>query len=133
MTTELEQALEKMDLKLTARYVGENTREGWGADHDTWRVQVRRGQRAFTTDYSAGFGHRLNDKPQAPKLADVLACLLSDASSGAESFEDFCSNLGYDSDSRKALATWRSCRRTAAAFDRLLGAETLEFLIGLEH
>lgn len=133
MTTELEQALETMDIKLAARYVGENTREGWGTDHDTWRVQIRRGQRAYTTDYSAGFGHRVDGQPKAPKLADVLACLLSDASTSAESFYDFCSNFGYDTDSRKAHATWKACRRTAAAMDRVLGAETLEFLIGLEH
>jgi hypothetical protein len=53
-----------------------------------------------------------SDKRSAPtpKIADVLYCLLSDSQSGSQSFEDFCSDFGYDTDSRKAHATWETCK-----------------------
>lgn len=39
-----------------------------------------------------------------PSPAAVLYCLLSDAAAGSELFADFCAELGYDEDSRRALA-----------------------------
>lgn len=49
-----------------------------------------------------------------PSPASVLSCLLSDASLGAELFADFCTDMGYDEDSRKALAIYEECQKTAA-------------------
>lgn len=51
---------------------------------------------------------------KAPSAASVLYCLLSDASLGAELFADFCADLGYDEDSRKALAIYEECQKIAA-------------------
>ncbi len=48
-----------------------------------------------------------------PTLADVLNSLLLDASGTEESFEDWCSNYGCDTDSRKAETTYRACCDTA--------------------
>lgn len=47
--------------------------------------------------------------PTAPQLADVLCSLQSDCASGDLSFDEFCAEFGYDSDSRKAYATWEAC------------------------
>lgn len=47
-----------------------------------------------------------------PSAASVLYCLLLDAQCGSETFEDFCSNCGYDTDSRKALETYLACQET---------------------
>jgi hypothetical protein len=58
----------------------------------------------------------------SPKLDDVLHSLLMDGSAyfDAQSFEDWCNDYGYDSDSRKAEATWKACdeigRNLARAF-----------------
>ena len=57
-----------------------------------------------------------------PKLDDVLSSLLMDGSAyfDAQSFEEWCSDYGYDADSRKAEATWKACdevgRNLARAF-----------------
>lgn len=47
----------------------------------------------------------------APKPADVLHSLLMDGDAFFDgmTFEDWCGNLGYDTDSRKAEATYRAC------------------------
>jgi len=48
-----------------------------------------------------------------PKCDDVLHALINDASAEGEGFSDWCSNLGYDTDSRKALQTYLDCQEIA--------------------
>lgn len=48
-----------------------------------------------------------------PSAYDVLACISSDVNC-PNTFEDFCSEYGYESDSIKALQTFRRCSRFAA-------------------
>lgn len=63
----------------------------------------------------------LNAWVHVPNADEVLACLFDDAQAGSESFDDFCSNLGYDNDSLKALDTYRACMDTAQRLRRALG------------
>ena len=101
----------------------EGTREGWDASASHWRVTLRRDRASITTDYSMGAAHT-----GSPELADVLHCLLSDAEAGAQSFEDFCADLGYDTDSRKAEKTWQACKVTAVGLNRLFSNSDLHDL-----
>lgn len=59
----------------------------------------------------------------SPKHGDVLSSLLMDAQAGSETFEEFCSSFGYDSNSRKAEATWRECQSCLGAMRRAFGAD----------
>lgn len=52
-------------------------------------------------------------KPIPPSYDDVIHSLVMDASACEQSFEDWCSELGYDSDSIKALEIYRSCQKNA--------------------
>lgn len=70
--------------------------------------------------------------PLVPVAADVLSCVVSDAHAGGQSFAEFCSDFGYDEDSRKAHRVWRKCRDSALKAYRLLGAE-FETFAGAEH
>jgi hypothetical protein len=47
-----------------------------------------------------------------PSAYDVLACISADQNC-PDTFAEFCSEYGYDSDSRKALATFKRCRKLA--------------------
>ena len=108
---------------------------GW--ECDAWRVTFSRGKSAFSCPYYTGIGHRaipeharaiyntssrqLYDrrvmeqaaKPVLPRAASVLYALLRDAEAADMSFPDFCGELGYDEDSRKAFATYMQCCDTA--------------------
>lgn len=44
-------------------------------------------------------------------ILNAFYCFVSDAVSGSESFEEFCSNFGYDSDSRAAEKIYRKCKK----------------------
>jgi hypothetical protein len=65
-----------------------------------------------------------------PALADVIAALLMDGSPDfdAETFEDWASNCGYDTDSRTAEKMYSECLRTGKAIRRAVTADELETL-----
>jgi len=137
--------LEQAQVAFSARYVGETTRDKWQCDH--WRVKVG----AFETSYYTGLGHRKAPtfprpnppyrpgtiahaeyvktfKPQTPAAADVLHSLMLDAQAVNESFGDWCSNLGYDSDSIKALNTYQDCCKIGVELRRILPGKLRELL-----
>lgn len=101
-----------------------------GADH--WRVTLRRpGNRKMTVYFSMGSAH--NGKE--PEVADVLDSLASDASGieNARSFEDWCGEYGYDTDSRKAHRTYTICKREAERLQKFLDAGYERLLWNVER
>lgn len=68
-------------------------------------------------------------KPQAPHAAGVLHSLILDSSAAGQSFESWCDEYGYDSDSRKAEATYRACQKNA---DDLRAVIPMDVLTALE-
>ena len=87
-------------------------------DDDTprkdWRVTLLMNGKTEEFVYHTGRGHK-----GAPAPTDVIACLASDAQIGYELFADFCDNLDYDADSRRALDTYLACQRIAFKLRRL--------------
>lgn len=61
-------------------------------------------------------------KPQAPDAADVLYSLLLDSDAVGQSFASWCSDFGYDTDSRKAFATYEACQSNADKLGRIFDA-----------
>lgn len=126
--------------------------ESW--PHFRWVVRI--GTEAF--DYKTGVGHATpvysktgskNKRPEnsitqnengfpqewihVPKIRDVIDCLVSDANSGAETFPEFCSNMGYDTDSRSALETYLACQQGGEKLRRALGAKYQDLVKELEE
>ena len=70
--------------------------------------------------------------PTPPTIADLLDCLASDASGydNARAFDDWCSEYGYDTDSRTAVRVYNAIAEQAHQLRLLLGdaayAEALE-------
>lgn len=54
-----------------------------------------------------------------PRVRDVLYSLAMDAACARDSFEDFCSNLGYDTDSRRALRIYLDCQESGHKLRRM--------------
>lgn len=111
--------------------------------HFLWSVMLERNGFTYTFEYRRGLAHVkpvprgffshysdrersnmwLNDprSPKAPSLSDVVAGLLLDTQCSEGTFEDFCGNFGYDTDSRKALETYLACQAAGSNLRRLLG------------
>jgi outer membrane protein OmpA-like peptidoglycan-associated protein len=62
-----------------------------------------------------------------PSPYDILACVSSDVAC-SDTFEDFCSDFGYDTDSLKALQTYRKLDRFAKRLREFLTVEEIEQL-----
>jgi hypothetical protein len=86
----------------------------------------------MTTYYSTGIGHRKGGKPVAPSLSMVLESLALDASTGDQTFSDWCADMGYDDDSRKALDTYLGCQKIATDLRALLGGKGLDDMRSVE-
>jgi hypothetical protein len=124
-TMKLQQFIDRHILTLTATRTDRNPGKP-DFDGDHWKVTLKRPGRRMTLVFSKGYGH----KGTPPTVAGVLDCLQSDARIAEEcaSFEDFCSYLGYDSDSRKAEKIYKALKRQAAKLRTFLGDLFEEFL-----
>lgn len=85
---------------------------------DHWRVTLRRAGHSLTVSFSMGQAHN----GIRPTADEVLNCLVSDARASETTFADFCSEFGYDEDSRKAERTYKACRRIGAKLAKFLGS-----------
>lgn len=74
-----------------------------------------------------------NGKAIGPSVADVLSCLLTDSVACEQSFEDWCSDFGVDTDSRKAFRTYELCQQNGNKIVKLLGTELVHNLRQKEH
>lgn len=128
--------------------VGATKRDQWDCDQWRIKLEKRAqsgGKVAdMETDYFTGVGRRkskrpmpayiarlgarivarvewekANIRPVTPEAAGVLYSLLLDASGADGNFLDWCDAYGYDSDSRKALATYEGCCVSRAQLHKL--------------
>lgn len=63
-----------------------------------------------------------------PDAASLLSSLALDANLGDQTFADFCADLGYDEDSRKAFASWEACRASMEKLRAVFGSRFEEFV-----
>lgn len=64
-------------------------------------------------------------KPIAPHAADVLYSLILDSSACDQSFDDWCGDFGYDTDSRKALETYLACQENSSKLRKVFNGEQI--------
>jgi hypothetical protein len=87
-----------------------------------WRVVLTRKahgkRRTLSSYFSQGIAHT---KP--PQAYEVLGCLISDGSGTDQPFEEWASDLGYDTDSRQAERTYKACADAGRRVRAFLGAD----------
>lgn len=92
---------------------------------DIFRVTVSRGNKSF----SIKFGQSLNDSTgngaNKPTAYSVLACITKD---DPGTLEQFCSNFGYDTDSRKAEKIYKGVVKEWAKVSDFFTASEIEAL-----
>lgn len=130
-------------LPIRVVYCGKVIEGKGGWDHFLYSVSVGTDSNMFTTQYKCGIGHskKVNfhsnsdywsDKemkylvPVKPKNSDIMYSLLSDADAGNYSFQDFCDNFGYSSDSIKAFNIYQECEKTSKNIRKVFTSEQLQ-------
>lgn len=117
-------------MKFKAILLGKQTANNW--QYFAWSIEINGEQFAYKT----GLGNvDQRGKPTVPKLYRVIDCLICNSSYAAGSFDDFCNNSGYNTDSRKALDTYLQCQQAGAKLQRAVGVKAWHDLVALwnEH
>ena len=119
---------------------------------DVYKVTIKNDRHSYTFDYSdslhntqcrqgiaepfnmngmtnaklAEYQRKMQRAWKKPSIYDILACL---DCYDAETFDDFCSNFGYDTDSRKALETYLAAQEEYSNLTKLFTSEQLDQLM----
>lgn len=96
----------------------------WIAGSAHWKVVLTVRGKRMTIYYSQGPA-----VIEEPKVAHVLDSLALDASAAQGTFEDFCSEFGYDTDSRKVERMFKACQKIKRDLERLFRSDRVEELI----
>jgi hypothetical protein len=114
-------------IRMSSEYADANPNMQNETEMNHYKVVLKSKGKQLTTFFSMGLG-----LTREPETENVLDCLASDASGyeNAQSFEDWCSEYGYDTDSRKAEKTFNIIAKQAKQLERFLGSrETYEKLL----
>lgn len=99
--------------------------DDWQQKANGYRCTLHYKGRRYSFDFWQGRGIQ-----GQPTVEGTLECLLSDAQSAdnGTTFEDFCLEMGYDADIRKAEKIYKACKRVAESLKRLLRDDYERFL-----
>lgn len=125
-------------VRYQAIYHGEQkNHEGW--KHDRWTIELN----GVPIEYKTGLGNRKAPKihpwhtttppakPVPPNPDNVLHSLIMDWQCSQDTYETFCGDLGYDTDSRRALATYLACQEAGPKLRAMRLGKSLQELAGI--
>ena len=116
----IQQFITKNNIKMTVKpRLANPLMDSAGMDH--WTCHLTANKKKMSLAYSMGSGH----KGREPRLDEVLECLASDVNCVDSTFANFCNELGYNQDSRKAERIYKACKRLKVSLVRLVDLDEL--------
>ena len=109
------------NFKITAEFDGLKV-ASWGEYNDRHnKVTIKNLENGKRTSFDF-WGSIKNPSLESDyDLLNAFYCFVSDALSGLYSFDEFCGEFGYDTDSRKAEKIYKASKRAYAKFERVSG------------
>jgi hypothetical protein len=92
--------------------------DDWQKKAHPYTVKLKYDGRQMTIPFFMGQG-----LSHEPTDEDVIPCLMSDYKATDETFEEFCAEFGYDTDSRKAEQIYNQCVRNGKKLEKLFGSD----------
>jgi len=120
--TKVEFEINGKKLTIKSKWVGE--RKGFPSDdkdtleHNIFNITISRKVNGKTIRrqfrFYDSYQNYLDGKRELSKEDTLFAfrCIIEDALAGNDSFDEFCSNLGYSNDSLKAFRIYKECIKT---------------------
>lgn len=93
---------------------------------DAYKDYVRENDTSFRGEYTELYSSP-NLFVKDPRLSDIFYSMVMDRTRG-ETFSEWCSNIGYDEDSRKAFDTYHACQEAESQLNRWFNHTELEEL-----
>jgi hypothetical protein len=113
-------SLAKLGIKMSVQRADRNPNMDHGdpcASH--YKCTFSRGRKRMTVYFSMGSAHT-----SEPTINEVFDCLVEDARSVDDlDFDEWCRDLGYDTDSRKGERMYKTCVHQAGRLRSFLGDE----------
>lgn len=135
MTNKLVSLVSTLGITMSVQRIGHADEDTVLVDESGWKHRayhcVLSGRKngkptLLSTMFRVGTAVNFGTNPRS--VADVLASLNSDSQVNESSFEDFCSDMGLNSDSRKAKKTYKACKQAARNLRAFLAPDDLERL-----
>lgn len=104
-----------------------------GNTHNKFRVSIKTILGRTSFDFYGSTQHFNNGvvEMEESDLKHALYCFVSDACSAKNSFENFCSEFGYDEDSRTAERTYKACVKSLEKYNRICSADIYDVVNSL--
>lgn len=109
------------NFEISTKFVGKKSSDWLSNQNTHHKVTVKNEFGSITFDYWAS-----QSSPKIETKEHVLYAfdtILNDISCGLLSFKDFCSEFGYDDDSRKSERVWKACKKYADKFKKMNDAD----------
>jgi len=124
----------KAEIKADFKRIGKHFADDQD-ERPIYEITISRGKRNFTFDFGDSIAHleeaQKHDKPietlqgETPTNYNILACLQK---YDVGNFENFCSEFGYDSDSRKAEKIYKAVKNEFQNLQTLFSDDEMEVL-----
>lgn len=111
---------EKYGIKIKWEFLGREVNKAWGdsAERNHWKFTIRRKGKSYTNDFWDSIINSKHIEPKEPTSYDLLACLTK---YHPGTFEDFCDEFGYNTDSRNAERTYKAVMKEYEGLRRVFG------------
>lgn len=120
------QFVNKYGIKISCVWADENKNAPGWKEANHFKVTLRAKGKQLSTYFSQGYG--IAGEPTAESVLEALA-FDSAGIENARSFEEWASEYGYDTDSRRAEQIYKICEKQADKLKRFLGDELYEILL----
>ena len=116
------------NLKIKSCRMGESPK---GANK--YRLTISNGSEQFTSTFTDSLYNTYNNTKSSN--FEMLYCIVVDAQCYEQSrtFEDFCDNVCYDLEDKRARKCYEGCRRTYENIERLFGYEGYEIINAITY
>lgn len=114
--------------KIVAKLQGAEINKAWGDSkprnkYFVYVTNTENGEKTRFTFWDSLVNTQHGIILDGDELLSAFYCFVSDACNGLYSFSEFCSEFGYDEDSRSAERIYKACQRSYNSFARVSGLD----------
>lgn len=123
MTNYIKQAndfCEKYGIKIVWNFIGRKVNNEWDDSYERnlWEFTIKKNGKSYKGKFWDSVVNSNHIEPVEPSNYDLLACLTKD---GPWTFEEFCADFGYSTDSRKAEKVYKAVVKEYEGLCRVFG------------
>lgn len=110
------------NIKLTYKHDVIKNKDNW--KYNSYKCKIQYNKQFYSFNYHIGMALDTNQFT----IKDIMFALLSDANFGKDTFESFCNEIGYNTDSINALSIYKQCIKTSKKLDSMFNEAELREL-----